>query len=61
MDLLLAYPYSSAFLFLTPALYIGKKYFSGKSCHIKCDMSEKIVVVTGASSGIGMKVATTLA
>ena len=44
-----------------PLLYFGKKYFEGGQCKFKRDLSDEIVVITGASAGIGQETVRSIA
>ncbi len=59
------------YIFNTTNLYIGiiilifylikKFYINGTECVIKTDLSEKVIIITGASEGIGKETARYLA
>lgn len=61
-ELMLDHPYFCCMVFLAiPALFLGKSYFSGGRCHLKKDLSDKIIVITGAANGTGYETAKSLA
>lgn len=51
-NLVSANPISFLLIFVTSTVLLNK-YFSGGVCHIKKNLSSKVVIVTGASTGIG--------
>lgn len=51
-------PWVSGIIMLLILGYVqGKKYYGGVTCKIKKDMSEKVVIITGANRGVGKETA----
>ncbi|XP_050432466.1 retinol dehydrogenase 12-like [Adelges cooleyi] len=57
VNIIKIWPYASAVL----SLYIIKRYFAGGVCQHEPDLTDKVIIVTGGTTGIGKEVATVLA
>ena len=54
-------PPGSVSILLLILLYFIRRYIKGKNCLVKRKLEGKIIVITGANSGIGLETAKTLA
>lgn len=45
--------------FLT--LYLIRRYIKGRNCNVKADLTNQVIIITGANGGIGLETAKILA
>jgi NADP-dependent 3-hydroxy acid dehydrogenase YdfG len=53
--------FTTFILILIPVLYLLRKYILGGVCNITKDLTGKVIIITGASAGIGLATAEILA